>query len=119
MQWYIEFLSKYATFSGRARRKEYWMATLVSCVVALVLGVAGALMKFPILGALYNLAILIPSIAISARRAHDCGRSGWAMLIPFYNLYLLVAPGEPGANKYGPNPKNPTGSNQSTFVSAA
>ena len=56
---------------------------------------------------IYSLAVLVPSIAVAIRRMHDIGKSGWFILIPFYNLYLFSIEGEKGTNEYGPNPKNP------------
>ena len=49
--------------------------------------------------------MLVPAIAVTVRRMHDVGKSGWYMLIPFYNLYLSIIDSQPGNNEYGPNPK--------------
>ena len=54
---------------------------------------------------IYSLALLLPGICVAIRRMHDVGKSGWFILIPFYNLYLLCTESEKGVNKYGPNPK--------------
>ena len=79
--------SKYATFSGRARRSEYWYFALFNFLIGLVLAIIGKMLPFlAILSSLYGLAILIPGIAISVRRLHDIGKSGWTMLI-----YLIPA----------------------------
>jgi uncharacterized membrane protein YhaH (DUF805 family) len=79
--------SKYATFSGRARRSEYWYFALFNFLIGLVLAIIGKILPFlAILSSLYGLAILIPGIAISVRRLHDIGKSGWTMLI-----YLIPA----------------------------
>jgi len=56
------------------------------------------------LGNIYSLAVLIPSIAVSARRMHDIGKSGWFMLIPIYNIILFVTEGVKGDNQYGSDP---------------
>lgn len=78
---------KYATFSGRARRSEYWYFALFNFLIGLVLAIIGKMLPFlAILSSLYGLAILIPGIAISVRRLHDIGKSGWTMLI-----YLIPA----------------------------
>ena len=61
------------------------------------------------LGLIYSLAVLIPGIAVGVRRMHDVDKSGWFLLIPFYNLYLAVTEGTQGANRFGPDPKNPEG----------
>ena len=61
----------------------------------------------PLLGNLYSLAVLLPAIAVTIRRMHDVGKSGWYCLIPIYNIVLAATEGEKGANQYGPDPKNP------------
>ena len=83
----LSVFSKYATFSGRARRSEYWYFALFNFLIGLVLAIIGKMLPFlAILSSLYGLAILIPGIAISVRRLHDIGKSGWTMLI-----YLIPA----------------------------
>lgn len=106
MEWYLKVVrDNYANFNGRARRKEYWMFVLVNFGIAFVLGFAGGLIKIPAISSIYSLAVFIPSIAVAVRRMHDVGKSGWFLLIPFYNLYLAVQDSETGGNKYGSNPK--------------
>ena len=113
MEWYLEVLRKYAVFSGRARRKEYWMFVLINMLIALALGVLdGILGGGGLLGGLYSLAILIPSLAVAVRRLHDTGRSGWWILIcliPLLGaivlLIFMVIDSDPGANEFGRNPK--------------
>jgi uncharacterized membrane protein YhaH (DUF805 family) len=112
MKWYMEVLSKYAVFSGRARRTEYWMFLLVSIIVAVVLSFIDAMVTGGILGLVYGLGIIIPSIAVAVRRMHDTNRSGWWVLISLVPLvgvliliYFLVLDSQPGTNEYGPNPK--------------
>ena len=112
MSWYIEVLKKYAVFSGRARRKEYWMFVLFSIIIYLVLYVLELLVGGPgIVAFLYCLAVLLPSISVCVRRLHDIGRSGWWIfisLIPAIGaiilLIFMVLESKPGENKYGPNP---------------
>jgi uncharacterized membrane protein YhaH (DUF805 family) len=106
MNWYFEVLRKYAVFKGRARRKEYWMFVLFNIIIGLILGFIG------ILGTLYMLAVLLPSLAVGVRRLHDAGRSGWWLLIglvPIIGgivlLVFFVQDSQPGENEYGPNPK--------------
>lgn len=114
MYWYMEALKKYATFSGRARRREYWIFTGINLAIAFVLGFVEGLFGGPgILGAIYNLAILLPAIAVSVRRLHDIGRTGWWMLIvliPIVGaivlLVFMLLDSEAGENQYGPNPKD-------------
>lgn len=111
MNWYLGVLKKYADFSGRARRKEFWMFALINFVVMIVLSIVDGVIGMPVLGAIYALGVLIPSIAVGARRMHDTGRSGWWLLlglIPVIGLVLIiffVLDSTPGDNQYGPNPK--------------
>lgn len=118
MNWYFEVLKKYADFSGRARRKEYWVFTLFSVTFSLLLGFADVALGFSRdggtgpLGAVYSLAVLIPSLAVTVRRLHDTGRSGWWILIgliPCVGFIILiifmVQDSQPGPNEYGSNPK--------------
>ena len=114
MDWYMGVLRKYAEFSGRARRREYWTFALISFLIGCALGVIGALVHgLAFLSWVYSLAVLVPSIAVSVRRLHDTGRSGWWLLIgliPLIGLIVLIVflatDGEPGDNEYGPNPKS-------------
>lgn len=118
MKWYLEVLKKYAVFSGRARRREYWFFVLFNIIVAIGLGmVEGALgiaahSDQSILAGIYSLAILLPSLAVGVRRLHDIGRTGtWLLLVfvPFIGAVVLliffVMDSQPGDNIYGPNPK--------------
>lgn len=113
MEWYLKVVrDNYANFNGRARRKEYWMFVLINLIISILVGVVSGFLvrmtNIPYLAALsslYSLAVLIPSIAVAVRRAHDSGKSGWFILIPIYNLYLMLIDGQPGENQYGPNPK--------------
>ncbi|MCB1044125.1 MAG: DUF805 domain-containing protein [Acidobacteria bacterium] len=113
MNWYLDVIKKYAVFTGRARRKEYWMFVLFNIIIAFVLGFVEGLVGGPgALAMLYSLAVLIPGIAVGIRRLHDTDRSGWWLLIglvPIVGglilLYFMVIDGTPGSNQYGPNPK--------------
>lgn len=117
MQWYLEVLKKYAVFEGRARRKEYWMFSLFSFIVALGLAIVDGVLGLSAggvgaLGTLYSLAVLLPSIGVSIRRLHDIGHSGWWLLLIFLFcigwiilLIWAVTDGESGTNAYGPDPK--------------
>ena len=116
VNWYLEVLKKYAVFSGRARRKEYWMFLLFNIIIGLVLGGIAWLAGGPdVLGSIYGLVVLIPGIAVSVRRLHDTDRSGWWLLIgliPLIGAIVLLVfmaqDSQPGANQYGPNPKTAT-----------
>ena len=96
----LQPLKKYATFQGRARRKEYWFFVLASYVLTVV-----AMFIHPALYGLLSLGFLLPSIAAGVRRMHDTDRSGWWLLLPIANLVFLCLPGNPGANRFGPSPK--------------
>jgi len=113
MNWYLEVLKKYAVFSGRARRAEYWMFFLFNFIVAFVLGFIEGIFGGPgILASLYSLAVFLPGLAVTARRLHDTNRSGWWLLISFIPLVgiivlfvFMVLESQAGENKYGSNPK--------------
>ena len=118
MNWYLKVLKNYAVFSGRARRKEYWMYMLfytifaiVAIILDFIIGTAGNAW-FGLFYCLYYLAVLIPSLAVSVRRLHDIGKSGWFLfisLIPIIGsiwlLVLMCTDGTAGENEYGANPK--------------
>ncbi len=105
MNYYFKVLKNYATFSGRARRSEYWYFALFSAIISIILAVVGVAIKFPLLNNVYSIIVLLPSIAVGVRRVHDVGKSGWFILIPIYNLILFCTDGQPGENEYGPDPK--------------
>ena len=122
MNWYLKVLKQYADFSGRARRKEYWMFVLFNMIFAIVamildnvLGIAMEGIGYGPLYGLYVLAMLIPGLAVAVRRLHDVGKSGWMILIALipligaiWLLVLMVADSNPGENQYGQNPKEAT-----------
>lgn len=123
MNWYIKVINQYADFSTRARRKEFWMFFLFNLIFGLLamlidnflgttINVAGQNLPYGFVYFAYGLFTLIPNLALSVRRLHDVGKSGWFLLIAFIPLiggiWLLVLDcidGEPGDNKWGPNPK--------------
>lgn len=122
MEWYLKVLKNYVNFSGRARRKEYWMFFLISILIGFGLGLIDGVLglrstgSIGMLGLLYNLFILLPSFAVGARRLHDLGRSGWwqlIVLIPIIGVIVLIvwyaSEGESGSNAYGDDPKADTG----------
>ena len=107
-------LKQYTDFSGRARRREYWMFIRANFIVCVVLGIISALI--PKVGAviqgLYSLAVLIPSLAVCVRRLHDIGKSGWFLLVSLIPLVggiwlivLFCQDSQAGENQWGPNPK--------------
>ena len=120
MEYFLHCLRNYAVFSGRARRKEYWMFVLFQLIFAIVVIVADKLFGTTwgdagdggILYFLYSLALFVPGLAVSVRRLHDVGKSGWFMfivLIPLVGaIWLLVldcTEGTRGDNQYGTDPK--------------
>lgn len=126
MEWMTLPLKRYADFSGRSRRKEYWMFILGVLIAAIVLGVIeGVLGLSGMVGGVYGplttiflLAIIVPSIAVQVRRFHDQDKSGWFVLIGFIPLLgglivlvFMCLEGTKGANSYGEDPKNPTNAN--------
>ena len=148
MKWYIKCIRQYADFKGRARRKEYWMFTLFNVLITTVLLIPFFFVFFLVViptaleggysdifeedtaillalapGILYGLFILLPNLAVTVRRFHDTGKSGWlyfaiwiASQIPYLSLIVLIPGGiyslvvcctdsQYGENKWGPNPK--------------
>ena len=113
MNWYLHVLKNYAKFEGRARRKEYWMFFLFNLLVSIVLVLIDALTGYPLFNTIYSLAVLVPSLAVGARRLHDTDRSGWWQLLAFIPLIgvivllvLFCFDSQPGENRFGSNPKN-------------
>ena len=130
MNWYVKVLKQYVDFSGRARRREYWMFFLVNLVIVIVLSLVDTMLgmggwrsmsgggsfytsgSLGLLSGLYGLAVLLPTIAVAVRRLHDTDRSGWWILIGFIPiiggiilLVFYVLEGTRGPNRFGPDPK--------------
>ena len=119
MNWYLDAWKNYVTFTGRSRRKAYWVffvfnviATILANLIDNVLGLAGQSVYGPV-SMLYALAVFLPGLALAVRRLHDTGRSGWWMLLGFIPLIgwivlliFFVTDSQPGSNQYGPNPKD-------------
>ena len=116
LNWYMTALRKYAVFTGRARRSEYWWFTLCNLIIIVVLSVIGNMMGGQsgqqTLAGIYSLAVLIPGVAVGVRRLHDVGKSGWWYLLVFVPivgglvlLFWFIQDSEPGDNQWGPNPK--------------
>jgi len=128
MNWYLKVLKQYADFSGRARRKEYWMYTLLNVIIisalifVMLIGTATQSSVLTIIGWVlycgYALAIFVPSLAVCVRRLHDIGKSGWYYffgLIPLVGGIILLIwfckDSQAGENEYGVNPKEETSDN--------
>jgi uncharacterized membrane protein YhaH (DUF805 family) len=119
MNWYLGPLLKYTEFSGRARRKEYWLFFVLNMLVVLGLSVidvvAGLFSKrlgLGLFGGVYSLLVLLPSIALSVRRLHDTERSAWWLLLfavpllgPLVLIVFYCLEGTRGDNAYGADPK--------------
>jgi uncharacterized membrane protein YhaH (DUF805 family) len=115
MKWYFKAIYRYFDFSGRSRRKEFWVFTLFNIFLIGVLSILDDFFEttyFSYASYIYFLIILIPSLAIFLRRLHDVGKTGWnllLLLIPFIGwlwlLMLLWFVGEPRPNKWGAYPK--------------
>ena len=119
MKWFLKVLNQYFDFAGRARRKEYWMFVLFCFLFSIIAGVLDGLfgltipvLETGVLGLIVSLALMIPNLAVSVRRLHDTGRSGFMffiILIPvigwIWFVVLLATDSNPGANEYGEYPK--------------
>ena len=119
MNWYLIDLKKYAVFSGRSRRKEYWYFYLfyilfifVLSFIDVMIGTYDAVAEIGLIGGVFILFMLIPLLATSVRRLHDTDRSGWWLLIALIPLIgaivilvFTLQDSKPGENQYGSNPK--------------
>jgi uncharacterized membrane protein YhaH (DUF805 family) len=109
--YYIAAMKKYATFQGRSRRSEYWYMYLVVILANFIggfidgaLSLSGATGAGPI-GGIISLIHILPTIAAGVRRMHDINKSGWWLLVPIYNIFLLATNGDVGTNRFGEDPK--------------
>ncbi|MBY3050112.1 DUF805 domain-containing protein [Rhizobium laguerreae] len=122
---------KYATFSGRASRSEYWWFQLFYLLVGIALLIANVLINgdifsrqsntFSVIGGLLSIAVFVPQVCLQVRRFHDRNISGWwylglllSCIIPFVGIISLPAifiinllPGTEGPNKFGADPLRP------------
>ena len=89
----------YTNFNGRASRAEYWWWALFTVILSILLSFIS-----DSLGNLGSLVTLLPSIAVAIRRVHDVDRAGWFILVPIYNLVLVLRRGDSGENRFGPPP---------------
>ena len=118
-------LKRYTDFAGRSRRKEYWffllgvmIVTIILSIIEGILGLSGMIGgAYGPLTALFLLGIIVPAIAVQVRRFHDQDKSGWFVLlslIPFLGglivLVFMFLEGTKGPNRFGPDPKDPAGS---------
>ena len=114
---YIGAMKKYGTFKGRATRAEHWYFWLAFFVIGLIIAsvsnvIGISLDSVEAMGGIFLLVHLLPCIAVTVRRLHDTGRSGWwylISLVPFGGLVILIftlQDSMSGENKYGTNPKS-------------
>jgi uncharacterized membrane protein YhaH (DUF805 family) len=118
MHWYTDVIKKYAVFSGRAARPEFWWFVLfniiISAAINLVVSAVAGHSAGQAVGEIYSLAVLLPSLGVGIRRLHDTNRTGWWYLLVFIPILgwivlivFLALASDPGPNKYGPNPQSP------------
>lgn len=119
MSWFLLALRKYATFEGRSRRSEYWYYVLFYLLIVFVLSMLDALFDtdsevqgIGLLSGVFSLVMLVPTLAVTCRRLHDTGRSGWWQLIAFVPvigtivlIVFLARDSEQAVNEHGGNPK--------------
>lgn len=108
MNWYLKCLKQYCDFSGRATRTEFWMFVLFNIIFSILFSVIGAYMDIMWLQGVYSIAVLLPGLAVTVRRMHDIGKSGWMILVSLIplvgSIWLLVLewqPSQSGTNKWG------------------
>jgi serine/threonine protein kinase len=119
VEWYFDAWKNYFQFSGRSRRRAYWMFVLFNIIAVILTNITDAVFGlsgesgYGLVTTIYNLAVLIPGIALAVRRLHDTGRSGWWIfvgLIPVLGaivlVFMFVLDSQPFSNKYGPSPKS-------------
>jgi uncharacterized membrane protein YhaH (DUF805 family) len=121
MNWFLKVINQYSDFDGRARRMEYWMFNLVYFFLAIIAQLLDNILGIAFwdygygygpIYIIFALALLVPSLAVTVRRLHDVGKSGWMVfivIIPIIGiiwfLVLMFTDSQPGRNEYGPNPK--------------
>lgn len=119
MKWYIKCFKLYATFKGRASRKEYWMFFLFNMIFSFIMGFLDGLTgwgidgKFGVLTLVYAAIVYIPTLAVTVRRLHDIDKSGWNFFIGFIPvigwivlIVYLCMEGTVYVNTYGPQPQD-------------
>lgn len=119
MNWFLIALKKYATFTGRAQRAEYWYFVLFNLLISIAAAILDGLIggfdspdSMSLFSGLVSLGLLLPGIAVGVRRLHDTDRSGWWLLVCLIPLLGWIAllifttqDSQPGENQYGLNPK--------------
>jgi len=100
MEWYLKVIKNYAKFSGRARRKEYWMFILINAIIGIVLMIMDTAFGLNysyseygssgLISSVYNIFIFIPSLAVTVRRFHDVNKSGWLIGMMYIVLFVIA-----------------------------
>lgn len=122
MEYFIDALRRYADFTGRATRQQYWMFYLFYMIIYIALLFVDAAIGTVFISAIFSLVLLIPSLSIAARRLHDTSRSGWwqlILIIPFIGAIVLIiflAQASHDDNEYGPGPNSGSGSGSESGV---
>jgi uncharacterized membrane protein YhaH (DUF805 family) len=110
MHWFLDPIKhQYVDFSGRATRQQYWMFTLFNIIISIGVTIVGGVLGLDgLLSSAFSLAVLLPSIAIGARRLHDIDKSGWWLLVAFIPLigvfvllYWFIKETGKEVNQYG------------------
>lgn len=109
MYWYLQAFKQAFDYKGRSSRRAYWMFTLWDTLFSFGLMALSALVSdaYPeafVLSPIYSIVTMFPACALVFRRCHDSDKSGWWMLLPIYNVYLLFVRGTQGDNRFGPDP---------------
>jgi uncharacterized membrane protein YhaH (DUF805 family) len=112
MKYFIKCVREYAKFSGRSRREEYWLFNFFNVLFSLIILAVSIIFEAPVIYLAYIFGMFIPSLAVTVRRLHDTGKSGWyylVSLIPIVGsiwlMVLMCIKGDIGENQYGPDPK--------------
>ena len=112
MEYFMKGIRGYVDFTGRDRRRDYWMFVLVYSLIYIILSVIDELLGTVMLAFIFNLFMLLPSISYATRRLHDTGRSGWWQLLYFIPLLGLIVvivflaqDSDKETNAYGSSPK--------------
>jgi uncharacterized membrane protein YhaH (DUF805 family) len=111
IDWFVKCITThYFNFSGRARRKEFWFFTMFYFIISLFTGIVDEILGSEWVSSLVSLGLLIPSLAVGARRLHDIDRSGWWQLLPFtiigifVLIYWWIVDSDKHQNRFGPQP---------------
>jgi uncharacterized membrane protein YhaH (DUF805 family) len=112
MDWYVAILKQFTVFAGRTSRREYWKFVLVNIIIGVVLAIVSNIIRDPgVIQTLFLLANVVFGLAVAIRRLHDADLSGWWALIGLIPILgavalviLLILPGRPTENRYGPVP---------------